>query len=286
MTIASDEELQGWVGRQQIDQVPINLLQAAQMAALLDHPTAPAAGEETPPLWHWVNVFPPRRHSMVGEDGHPVRGGFLPPVALPRRMWAGGKLRFGKPIAVAEDVTRTSTILSVTPKTGASGSLVFVQIKHQFEGASGGHITEEQTVVYRDEPSPDQPAPVYATAPDDYDHREMFRPDPVLLFRYSAVMFNGHRIHYDRDYATKVEGYPDIVMPGPLTATLLAAAVERHAGCKMASFSYRAVKPLFCDRELGLCVKLDLAQDTFDCWAHDDEGHLAMTGRGELANRP
>jgi 3-methylfumaryl-CoA hydratase len=184
--------------------------------------------------------------AALGPDGHPARGGFLPPVPLPRRMWAGGQLQFQDRLQVGDEVTRTSRITDVTLKSGSTGPLCFVTVEHMIESARGIAIRERQDIVYR-EMAITSPAP-YATpaAAPPGQHRRTHFADPVLLFRYSALTFNGHRIHYDRDYVTKVEGYPGLVFHGPLQAALLiefAAALRGDAGPKR--FDYRCVTPLF-----------------------------------------
>jgi 3-methylfumaryl-CoA hydratase len=167
------------------------------------------------------------RHSEIGPDGHPKRGGFLPPVPLPRRMWAGSRLTFVQPVRVGDALTRESRILDVSGKEGRTGHLVFVTVRHDYSLASGLAITEEHDIVYRDNPQPGQPAPKPTPAPTDSQFSREIVPDPVLLFRYSALTFNGHRIHYDRSYVTEVEGYPGLIVHGPLIATLLLDLLRR-----------------------------------------------------------
>ena len=207
-----------------------------------------------PPLWHWMlfqDWVPPER---LGPEGHPRRGGFLPPLDdLPRRMWAGGRLTFHAPLVVGEPVSRVSTILSVNEKRGASGRLVFVTVRHEIAGAGGLAITEEQDIVYRGtEGSAVKPAsaapPVAAIA------ARTVHPDPVLLFRYSALTGNSHRIHYDADYVRDTEGYPGLVVHGPLQATWLAAL----AGDRVRHFSFRGQRPAFAGNPLAL-----------EAWAED-----------------
>jgi hypothetical protein len=182
----------------------------AALSATLDRDDpAPIAGTEVPPLWHWTYFTPLARASEIGEDGHPKRGGFLPPVPLPRRMWAGGRLEFHEPLRVGDVATRVSRIQDVNVKTGRSGSLVFVTVRHEFSTARGLVLSEEHDIVYRDAPAPGAPAPAPQAAPTGEEFAREIAPDPVLLFRYSALTFNGHRIHYDRSYVTGVEGDED-----------------------------------------------------------------------------
>ena len=224
---------------------------AQGLAASLD---LPDPGADLPPLWHWMlfQAWAPARD--IGPDGHPRRGGFLPPVHdLPRRMWAGGRIVFHAPLRVGENVTRVSTIQSIEEKSGGSGRLVFVTVRHEVAGAAGPAITEEQDIVYRGaEGAAVKPAPAAPPPPPGALVRTL-RPDPVLLFRYSALTGNSHRIHYDLDYVTRAEGYPGLVVHGPLQATLLAGiAAEAASGRRLTSLAYRGRRPAFHDRDLTL----------------------------------
>lgn len=229
---------------------------AGMLAAALGHDAAPltppGAGAVAPPLWHW-SAFPAfTPHAELGPDGHPRRGGFLPALPhLGRRMWAGGRLTFHGDIHVGEALTRRSEILSVEEKEGKAGSMAFVTVAHRIEGARGGAIDEEQDIVYLEMPSsfsPPRPVP----APEAPDFDETLSADPVRLFRYSAATFNGHRIHYDLAYAREVEKYPDLVVHGPLQASLLLAAAMRHAGRRPARFRHRGIHPMFSGDPLRL----------------------------------
>ncbi|HYZ62192.1 MAG TPA: MaoC family dehydratase N-terminal domain-containing protein [Acetobacteraceae bacterium] len=198
-----------------------------------------------PPLWHWMLFQNWVAPGELGPDGHPRRGGFLPPVHdLPRRMWAGGRVRLLAPLRPGDRVTRTSTILAVAEKQGGSGRLVFVTVRHAIAGPAGPAIDEEQDIVYRGtEGAAVKPATQVADPlpPGDRLRREVL-PDPVLLFRYSALTGNGHRIHYDMDYVRQVEGYPGLVVHGPLQATWLAGLLADEP---VASFGFRGQRPAF-----------------------------------------
>ena len=217
-----------WVGRSETREGVASAAPLAGLAALLDHDVSPWAPGMVPPLGHWLYFLPLARQSEIGPDGHAKRGGFLPPVPLPRRMWAGGRLDFMQPLHVGERVERTSRIADVTAKEGRSGSLVFVLVRHEIAGERGLAIVEEHDVVYRGEPQPGERAAVGRPSPGDAAWARTIDPDDVLLFRYSALTFNGHRIHYDRRYVTEVEGYPGLVVHGPLIATLLVDLLRRH----------------------------------------------------------
>jgi 3-methylfumaryl-CoA hydratase len=267
--------LQQWAGKQESvdDIVDINKLRA--LAATLDR--EPPADLVLPPLWHWTHFWPIAPASMVGEDGHPRRGGFLPPVPLPRRMWAGGRLQFHAPLRVGDAITRVSSILDVSAKSGASGQLAFVLVRHEIANQGVLALTEEHDIVYRDMPPAGSPPAAAKAAPAGEAWSRTIHPDPVLLFRYSALTFNGHRIHYDRNYATGVEGYPGLVVHGPLIATLLLDLLQRNLpAAQLQSFSFRAVGPLFDTEPFTLC---GLPQDdgrTIRLWAKNVRGELAM----------
>jgi 3-methylfumaryl-CoA hydratase len=219
---------------------------ARALAATLNRddaiPTTP--GSPLPALWIWLSFLPIVPMSQVGADGHPKRGGFLPPIELPRRMWAGSRCVFHAPIRVGDQVERTSEIARVAEKAGKTGSMVFVTVRHTVRAEGALAIEEEQDVVYvgipdRFEPPPPTPLPVCAWS-------EPVAIDPVFLFRFSALTFNGHRIHYDRTYATDTERYPGLVVHGPLQAILLFdAALKRHPDRRPAQFEFRGVRPLF-----------------------------------------
>jgi 3-methylfumaryl-CoA hydratase len=227
---------------------------------------------------------PAARQSAIGPDGHPARGGFLPPVPLPRRMWAGGRLTFPKPLRVGEAVQRHSQVMSVEHKSGRSGELVFVLVRHEFHGAAGLAITEEHDIVYRDMPAVDAPAPTYSQAPAQQAWQRQIVPDDVLLFRYSALTFNGHRIHYDRRYVTEVEGYPGLIVHGPLIATLLVDLLRRNMpDAVIAAIEFRAVKPVFDIAPFHVCGQPQGDARTVKLWTRDADGHLTMDMTATLA---
>ncbi len=272
------EQLQAWVGRVETVHDSIGPTPVAALAATLDHPAAPVlAGDALPPLWHWLYFLPLHRQSEIGPDGHARRGGFLPPVPLPRRMWAGSQFEFHSPVRVGDSVARTSTIADVAVKTGRSGQLVLVKVKHELRcnGAAAPALTEFHDIVYREarQPGDAEPAPTLAAHAAHWQRGVV--PDDVLLFRYSALTFNGHRIHYDRRYVTEVEGYPGLIVHGPLIATLLMDLLRRELPeADVAAFRFKAVRPTFDlhpfsvqGRREGNGVKL---------WAQDHEGWLTM----------
>jgi 3-methylfumaryl-CoA hydratase len=272
-------ELQGWVGKTETVSDQITPVPVAALAATLDI-DAPASlpGDPVPPLWHWLYFLPIHRQSELGPDGHARRGGFLPPVPLPRRMWAGGRFEFHHPLRIGETLTRTSRIVDVQHKEGRTGPLVFVVVRHEIGNADGIALVEEQDIVYRDHPKPGTPVPAPQTAPGDCMWERTVRPDDALLFRYSALTFNGHRIHYDRRYATEVEGYPGLVVHGPLIAAMLLELLRSNAPeMKVERFAFRSVSPLFDTAPFSLCGKRDADGKTISLWARDAAGGLAMT---------
>ncbi|WP_114376451.1 FAS1-like dehydratase domain-containing protein [Elioraea thermophila] len=248
------EAWQAWLGRTVTLEDEVDPRRPAWLAATLGVSLAEAApGGALPPLWHWILFQDWRPPASLGSDGHPKRGGFLPPVHhLPRRMWAGGRLAFPGTLRIGDRVRRTSTITAITEKHGASGPLVFVTVRHVIDGPSGCVIEEEQDIVYRDGSGPARKEAPPEPVPEGAAIAEIV-PDPVLLFRYSALTGNGHRIHYDADYVREVEGYPGLVVHGPLQATWLAGLAARlRPQRRLARFSFRGLRPAFVGERLRL----------------------------------
>lgn len=274
--------LRDWIGRSEKREDLITAAPMAALSATLDRDDpVPRDGSALPPLWHWIYFTPLTRHSEIGEDGHARRGGFLPPVPLTRRMWAGGRLDFVQPLRVGETATRVSTIKDVTLKEGRTGALVFVCVRHEFSNARGLALSEEHDIVYRDAPASDAPQPAPIPAPRDEQFSREIVPDPVLLFRYSALTFNGHRIHYDRSYVTGVEGYPGLIVHGPLIATLLMDLLRRNLpDATVKRFSFKAVRPTFDTYPFTVCGKRE--GETVTLWGRDHEGWLTMQASAEL----
>jgi 3-methylfumaryl-CoA hydratase len=224
----------------------------AATAMLDDTTTATGPGSPLPPLWHWFYFLPLAPQAQLGADGHPARGGFLPPIDLPRRMFAGARLRFVRPLLVGKPAQRRSLIRDVTTKQGRTGALAFVTVAHQIDQEGAVCIEEEQDIVYREPGAPvAAPEPCALPPAPEGAWTRLISPTPTLLFRFSALTFNAHRIHYDRPYATGVEGYPGLVVQGPLTALLLLELARTHAQVQaqvqrpVARFEFRARAPLF-----------------------------------------
>jgi 3-methylfumaryl-CoA hydratase len=270
------DHLRSWIGRQETLTDRATLVPVAALSATLDRPDVePQPGDPLPPLWHWLYFLPLARQSNIGPDGHPRRGGFLPPVPLPRRMWAGGRFTFHKPIGLEEKITRVSTVADVTVKQGRAGALCFVLVRHEVSGESGLALTEEHDIVYRDAPAPNEPSPAPKAVPADTPWRRDIEPDPVLLFRYSALTFNGHRIHYDRKYVTETEGYPGLIVHGPLIATLLVDLLRRNTDTPLKSFKFRAISPLFDIAPFSVHGQPN-ENGQVALWARNAQGNLAM----------
>lgn len=269
-------QLKSWEGRSETLHDEITAAPVRNLSATLDRDDPPPVrGTELPPLWHWLYFLPGARQGELGPDGHPRRGGFLPPVPLPRRMWAGGRLQWHAPLRVGDAVERKSTIQGVTHKAGRTGDLVFVLVRHEVRNAQGLALAEEHDIVYRPAARPGDPVPPPQPAPQDAAWSRRIVPDDVLLFRYSALTFNGHRIHYDRRYVTQVEGYPGLVVHGPLIATLLADLVRRERGRPLRTFQFRAVRPTFDLHPFQVSGK-PASEAGAQLWAQDHEGWLTM----------
>ncbi|MBK6748383.1 MaoC family dehydratase N-terminal domain-containing protein [Ottowia sp.] len=279
--------LQSWQGRSETTPDTLTAAPVRALSATLDRDDpAPVPGTALPPLGHWLYFLPHARQSEIGPDGHPRRGGFLPPVPLPRRMWAGGRLRWDvkNPLRVGQDVRRTSTIRSITHKGGRSGELLFVLVEHRFSNEHGVALTEEHDIVYRAAAQAGDPAPPPQKPPAQAAWSRTIVPDDVLLFRYSALTFNGHRIHYDRHYVTEVEGYPGLIVHGPLIATLLVDLSRRSLpGARVAAFEFKAVRPTFDLNPFSVHGQPSADGRTVALWAQDHEGWLTMRATATLA---
>ena len=257
------ERLRTWIGKTQCDEDRISARQAQLMAATVDYPDAQHLrdGAPLPPLWHWIYFLEGRPAAQLGSDGHPARGGFLPPVPLPNRMWAGGRLRFLAPLPIGTLVRKVSRILAIEHKTGRSGDLVFVTVLHEVCMPDGEPLVrEEHDIVYKGHvPAPGaggQGTLAVSALPPDGAFRRTIVPTSTMLFRYSALTFNGHRIHYDADYCREVEGYRNLVIHGPLNATLLAAYAEEVTGARLSEFKYRGLAPAILGDSISLLAKV------------------------------
>jgi 3-methylfumaryl-CoA hydratase len=281
------DDLAAWIGRSEAVHDTAHPTPLVALTATLDHPAISAEpGTVLPPLWHWLYFLPMHRQSEIGPDGHARRGGFLPPVPLPRRMWAGSQFEFRAPIRVGDRMARTSTIADVSTKEGRTGKLVFVKVRHELRcnEATEPALVEFHDIVYREAQRAGDVAPPPQQAPQGARWQREIVPDDVLLFRYSALTFNGHRIHYDRKYVTEVEGYPGLIVHGPLIATLLMDLLRRkQPDATVASFRFKAVRPTFDLHPLRVNGEPSSDGKSVHLWAQDYEGWLTMDATATLA---
>ncbi|MBX3550925.1 MAG: MaoC family dehydratase N-terminal domain-containing protein [Pseudolabrys sp.] len=273
LSAADLDTFRGWIGREEhaADVVGVDLVRKFQ--ATFDRPADPLqTGDVAPRLIHFCLAQPAAPTAQLGEDGHPQRGGFLPPVPLPRRMWAGGALTFHGDLRVGDAITRTSRIADVAVKEGRTGVLCFVTVNHTIAVDNEVRVEERQDIVYRgtEGGAPSKAPPAAASG----EHRRAIDPSPPFLFRYSALTFNAHRIHYDRRYATGVEGYPGLVVHGPVQATLLMNFATDVRGTPPARFSFRSVSPLFDNDPVLLHARKD--GDSLKLWTARPDGPEAM----------
>jgi len=278
--MSTTPNLADWVGRSEVIEDSVTATPCAALAATLDWPAErPAPGTPLPPLWHWLYFLPLARQSEIGPDGHAKRGGFLPPVPLPRRMWAGSDFTFHEQIVVGDTLARTSTIVDVKEKSGRTGNLIFVRVRHEIRRNWSREValTEHHNIVYRDAPKPGDVAPPPLAAPAEYAWKRDINADDVLLFRYSALTFNGHRIHYDRKYVTEVEGYPGLIVHGPLIATLLMDLLRREQPkARVTGFEFKAVRPTFDINPFSVHGQPSNDGKSVRLWGRDHEGWLTM----------
>lgn len=263
---------QDWIGRSRETTDPMDPWAAQAMCRMLELERAePGAGDPLPPFWHWLYFREAAPRSALGPDGHPAVGGFIPAVAQPRRMWAGGRLQIHGTLALGQPATKRSTIADVAEKTGRAGEMTFVTVRHEISGATGLAVTEEQDIVYRHDPEPGSARPP-KPAPVDETHARAWSCDSTVLFRYSALTYNGHKIHYDLSHAREVEGYPGLVVHGPLLAKLL---LELAGGvAPVTSFTFRATAPVFADETFTCCARED--GRGLALWVRGADGRLAM----------
>ncbi len=269
------EDPRAWIGRVTEAEDVASVGAVHRLAALLDHEAPPWRQGVVPPLGHWLYFLPQERQALLATDGHSRRGAFLPPIELPRRMWAGGRVEFHTPIAIGAQIGRRSTIEAVAAKRGASGELVFVTIRHEIRSGGALAVLEQQELVFCSKPSgaPSRVEP--PAAEPDPDSRRAVILGPVELFRFSALTFNAHRIHYDRDYARSAEGYRGLVVHGPYVAMLLLDHyLQAHPQIPVARLSYRAHSPLFEGERFELCSRATAGGASL--WARSAAGAIAM----------
>jgi 3-methylfumaryl-CoA hydratase len=276
------DDYKKWIGRTEVATQVAELWPVTGLYALLDKAPAPKIGDPLPPCGHWLYFTPMVRQSKIGFDGHPERGDFLPAIVEPRRMWAASDITFHAPIRLGDELEKTARIADVAQKVGATGALIFVTVENDYRAGGELALSEKQTIVYRDHPRPDEVPPPPKPAPEKPDWSRELKADPVMLFRYSAVTFNGHRIHYDHPYVTQEEGYPNIIVQGQLIATLLLDTFAAHnPGVEAKRFSFRAMKPLFSGEPF---FAEGASNDTggLDLWSRNGDGHLTLSAKLEI----
>ena len=271
-------QLRKWVGKKENHTDEITAWPVKALSATLDRDDpAPRKGDAIPPGWHWLYFLEAKPASELGPDGHPQRGGFLPPVPLPRRMWAGGRIEFLRPLRIGDEVERESEILSVEPKHGRSGHLVFVTVRHTISTHGQIAVSEEHDIVYREAATPGENPPQGKPAPQNATWQRQLHGNSTLLFRYSALTFNGHRIHYDLDYAKHEEHYPGLVVHGPLQTTLLLDLCRRHGSRAVRKFDYRALHPIFHGEKFSVNGGLSGDGKTAELWTANRDDICAMS---------
>ena len=268
------------VGRRRVVEDVLHPWPARALAATFGFSEDIAEGAPLPLAWHWLYFLEAPPHDRLGRDGHEKLGAFLPDAGLPRRMWASGALQSELPLTIGATATRTSEIVSVEKKSGRSGRLLFVTVRHTMEDHQGGRVTEDQVLVYRDDPQSGAVQTTLKTAPDTLTERRWLM-DPVRLFRYSALTFNGHRIHYDRRHSIETEGYGGLVVHGPLLATLMLQLIrESHPDVVIKRFSFRGTGPIV-DGET-FRVGAHPVEDGIESFVADGEDRVRFEGRVDI----
>lgn len=275
------EKLHEWVGRtQSMEDFAAPFPARALIATLDEKDPDPQPGDPLPPLWHWLYFLDAAPQSKIGPDGHAERGDFLPPVPLPRRMWAGSRFTFtGPTLKVGDTIRRVSRIKSVEPKTGSTGAMVFVTVEHEVSGPAGTSFIEEHDIVYREAARAGETPRTPRPAPADATWTRTIDATPVLLFRFSALTFNGHRIHYDHPYVTATEGYPGLIVHGPLMGLLQMELARRSNPDRAArTFEFRALAPVHAGSAFSVQARRE-ADGSVATWVADAKGGLAQQGK-------
>jgi 3-methylfumaryl-CoA hydratase len=276
------EHLRSWIGRKEVVEDELPTFPAKALAATLDRQNTLDAGDDLPPLWHWIYFLKIHRQSDIDEDGNGKRGDFIPPVQLPRRMFAGAQIVFNRPVKLGQPATRESTIEDIVFKNGRTGALAFLKIRNDVRDADGIAMTEYQDLVYREPMAASQGA---QARPEERraDWTETVDPDDALLFRYSALIFNAHRIHLDREYAMQRQGYGGLVVHGQLVATMLAELAQKNISDRMTAFRFKAIRPILDTAPFTLCGAR--VGESATLWARDGVGEVAMEAEASFARR-
>jgi 3-methylfumaryl-CoA hydratase len=275
--MSTTEKLQAWIGRKESRSDIAAAWPVAALTATFDRSDPePKPGDPVPPGWHWLYFLEAKPASELGRDGHPKLGGFLPPVGPARRMWAGGRIEFRRPVRVGDALQRESEIVSIEPKTGRSGNMVFVTVRHTLTAAGETAVVDEVDIVYREPAKAGDAAPAPRPAPRSAAWRREMVADPVMLFRYSALTFIGHRIHYDIDYCRQEEGYPGLVVHGPLQTLLILDLCRRSDPRPVKRIDYRALHPLFHFERFSVSGQPAADGITSEVWTANEAGNYAM----------
>lgn len=274
------ENYKSWIGHTQTIEDIIDLQTVNKLASTLNIKEKFKEGEPLPYLWHWIFFLDICDLDETGRDGHPKKGGFLPPIELPKRMWAGGRFLFEGTLKIGEKAKKRSIIKNIVFKQGNQGKLCFVTIEHIITSQSKGRWIEEHDIVYKEDTVGSFDIPTLTTN-IQADESIIIYPSSTLLFRYSALTFNGHKIHYDKVYCNDVENYPDLVVHGPLCATFLVNLCLTKSPKRLKKFEYRALKPAFVDNKLEFCYTKD-KDGSFDLWTKDHLGQKTMQAKGEF----
>jgi 3-methylfumaryl-CoA hydratase len=275
------EKLGDWIGRTQtVEDLAAPFPVRALVATFDERDPDPRSGDVLPPLWHWLYFLDAAPQSKLGPDGHAERGDFLPPVPLPRRMWAGSRFVFdGRPLRIGQTIRRHSTIKSVEPKHGSTGAMVFVTVEHAVSGPDGPAFVEQHDIVYREAAKPGEKQREPRPAPADATWSKTIDATPPLLFRFSALTFNGHRIHYDQPYVTGTEGYPGLIVHGPLMGMVQIELARRSNPDRTPkAFEFRALSPVYAGASFSVHARRE-DDGSVATWIADHNGGLAQSGK-------
>ena len=278
--IDTSRKILEWIDKTTQVEDTIRLQPANFMEATLNRPPKLKEGDNLPPLWHWIYFLEAKPESDLGRDAHPKKGDFLPPIQLPRRMWAGGRFTFCNDLVIGEKAKKITTIRKIVEKEGSAGPLCFITLEHKIYSKEEVSIIEEQDLVYLQDQQGSKSLPLAQNNLERPDFSQEIHPSEILLFRYSALTFNGHRIHYDLDYARNVEGYDGLVFHGPLTATLLLDLALKEKNKPIKKYSFRGTAPL--SNLDCFWIEGKSEDDSVILWARRKDGVVAMKAKAEF----
>lgn len=276
----TSKKLLEWTNKTTEAEDTIRLQPANFMEATLNRPPKLKEGDNLPPLWHWVYFLEAKPESDLGRDAHPKKGDFLPPIQLPRRMWAGGRFTFYNDLVIGEKAKKITTIKKIVEKEGSAGPLCFITLEHKIYSKDEISIIEEQDLVYLQDQQGSKSLPLAQNNVEKADFSQEIHPSAILLFRYSALTFNGHRIHYDLDYAKNVEGYDGLVFHGPLTATLLLDLALKERKQPIKKYSFRGIAPL--SNLDCFWIEGKSEDNAAILWARRKDGVVAMKAKADF----